>query len=158
MHNYWCNAKMNEFNPDQTWNSAVNSEIITKLWIGKELILQSSAKPKLEALASALAEISFNFDFTPPPHPQKKHGKLPKLEKKLPNTIPNRTTSMEDNINGRGSQWKTISMEDNINRRQHQWKKTSMEDNLIVRRPQWMTTSIEEDLNGRLTQLKMTTI
>ena len=59
------------------------------------LILPSSAKPKLEALASALAEISFNFDFTHPP------GKVPKLEIKLLKTIPNKTRPMEDNLNGR---------------------------------------------------------
>ena len=39
------------------------------------VILPSSAKPKLEALASALAELSFNFEFTRPTP-----GKVPKLD------------------------------------------------------------------------------
>ena len=60
--------------------------------------LPSSANPKVEALASGLAEISFIFLFIDPPPPP---GKVPKLEIKLPKTIPNQTTSMEDNLNGR---------------------------------------------------------
>ena len=51
---------------------------------------------------------------------------------------------MEDNINGRQSQWKTASMEDNLNGRQPQWKWTSMKDNLNGRQPQ-KRTSMEED-------------
>ena len=43
---------------------------VLNYFIIKLFFLQSSAKPKLEALASALAELSFNFDFTDPPtHP-----------------------------------------------------------------------------------------
>ena len=61
----------------------------------EQILLSSSAKPKLEALASALADISFNLDFTNLP------GKVPKLEIKLLKTIPNETTPMEDNLNGR---------------------------------------------------------
>ena len=32
------------------------------------------------------------------------------------------TTTMEDNLHGRGPPWKLTSMEDDLNARQHQWK------------------------------------
>ena len=58
------------------------------------------ANPKLEALASALAELSFNFDFTRPPTHDligiKTHRK---------------TTSQEETLTGRQRHRKTISQE-----------------------------------------------
>ena len=63
---------------------------------------------------------------------------------------------MEDDLNGRQSQWKTTSMEDDLNGRQPQWKMTSFEDNLNGRQPWWKTTSMEDSLNGRQSQLKTT--
>ena len=35
-------------------------------------------------------------------------------------------TSMEDNLNGRQTIWRTTSMEDDINGRQPQWKMTAL--------------------------------
>ena len=35
-------------------------------------------------------------------------------------------TSMEDNLNGRQTIWRTTSMEDDINGRQPQWKMTTL--------------------------------
>ena len=65
---------------------------------------------------------------------------LPSSAKKLPKTIPNQTTSMEDDLNGRRPQRKTTSMEDKFNGRRPQWKMTLMEDDLDGRRLQWKTT------------------
>ena len=48
--------------------------------------------------------------------------------------------------------WKTTSMEDDLNGRRPQWNTTSMENNLNGRRPQWKTTSMEDELNGRQSQ------
>ena len=107
--------------------------------------LPSSAKPKLEALASGLAEISFIFVLTDPPPPRK----VPKLEIKLPKTIPNQTISIEDDLNGRRPQWKTTSMEEDLNGRQPQWKTTSMKDDFIWRQSQWKTTLMEDNHYGR---------
>ena len=53
-----------------------------------------------------------------------------------------KTTTMEDNLNGRRPQWKT-----NLIRRWPQWKTTSMEDDLNGRQPQLKTTTMEDDLN-----------
>ena len=105
------------------------------------------------------------------PHPTRK---VPKLEIKLRKTIPNQTTSMEDDINGRQPQWKMNSMEDDQNWRLPKWKTalmednfcrwvpycetTSMEDDLNERRPQWKMTSMEDDLNDRWPQWKMTSM
>ena len=101
------------------------------------LILHIAKLSQAQTEASVLAEINFNFDFTnPPPHPRK----VPKLEIKWQKTIPNQTTSTEDNLNGRQPQWKTTSMEDDFNGRQPQWKTTSMEDDLDRRRPQCKKT------------------
>ena len=55
----------------------------------------------------------------------------------------------------RQPQWKKTSMEDDLNGRWSKWKTTLMEENLIGRRPQWQTTSMEDDLNGRWSQWKM---
>ena len=74
-------------------------------------IFAKLTKPKLEALASGLAEVSFLFVV----HPTLPPGKVPKLEIKLPKTMPNQTTSIEDDLNGRKPQWKTSSMEENLN-------------------------------------------
>ena len=52
---------------------------------------------------------------------------------------------MEDDLNGRGTQWKTNSMEDKLNGRSPQWKTTLMEDNLQGR------GSLGKYLNGNLT-------
>ena len=54
--------------------------------------------------------------------------------------------------------WKTTSMEDDLNGRQPQWKTTSMEDDLNGRRPQWKTTSMEDNLNRRRPQRKMSSM
>ena len=40
-------------------------------------------------------------------------------------------------------------MEEDLNGRQTQWKTNSMEDTLNGRQPQWKTTSIEDDFNGK---------
>ena len=67
------------------------------------------------------AKISFTGFIVPPPplHPTRK---VPKLEIKLRKTIPNQTTSMEDDINGRQPQWKMNSMEDDQNWSLPNWK------------------------------------
>ena len=44
--------------------------------------------------------------------------------------------SMEYDLNGGKSQWKTTSMQDNLNGRRLQWKMTSMEDDCNGRQPQ----------------------
>ena len=54
-------------------------------------------------------------------------------------------TTMEDDYNGRQTQWKTTSMEDNLNGRQPSLKTTSMEDNLNGKQ-----MSMEEDLKEAL--------
>ena len=43
---------------------------------------------------------------------------------------------MEDDLNGRRTQWKTKAMEDDLNGRQPQGKTTSMEDDLNGKQPQ----------------------
>ena len=59
--------------------------------------------------SSAQAVVSCIFDFSHPPP----IGKVPKLEIKLP-----KTNTKPNSINGRRPQWKTTSMEDNLNGRQ----------------------------------------
>ena len=121
------------------------------------LILPSSAKPKLEAIASVSAEISFIFDFIMPPTP----GKVPKLSYIcIPNLNGN---SMKDDLNGRRPQWKTTSMEtaskeEDLNGRWHWWKMTSMEEDQNGRHPQLRTTTMEDDLNGRQPQWNTTSM
>ena len=46
--------------------------------------------------------------------------------------------------------WKTTSMEDDLNGRWPQCKTTSIEDNLNERRPEWKTNSIEDDIKEAL--------
>ena len=67
---------------------------------------------------------------------------------------------MEDDLNGRRSQWKTTSREDNLNERQLQLNTTSIKDDLNQRQPQWKTTSIEDEDNlyGRQPQRKKTSM
>ena len=76
-------------------------------------MLPSSAKPKLEALSSGLAEVSFIFIVhqpTNPPPPRESTQTWNKAAKTIPNqTKPHqwKITSMEDNLNGRWPRWKT---------------------------------------------------
>ena len=110
-----------------TFDGSTKHNKMENLWNIFFMILPSSVKPKLEALASRLAEV----------------------EIKLPKTIPNQTTSMKDNDNGRWPKWKTTSVEDSLNRRQPHLKMTSIEEDLIGRRTQWKMTTMEVNLNGR---------
>ena len=82
--------------------------------------MPSSAKPKLEALASGLVEVSFFFRTSQP-------GKVSKLEIKLQKNIPNQMTSIEEDLIGRQPQWKTTSMEDDHKGGLTQRKTTSNE-------------------------------
>ena len=56
---------------------------------------------------------------------------------------------MEDEVNGIGPEWKTTSMEDDLNGRQHQGKRISGEERLYGTRPHCKVISMEDNLNGR---------
>ena len=49
-------------------------------------------------------------------------------------------TSVEDDLSGRGPQWKTILVEEDLIGRRPQWKTISVEDNLSGKGPQWKMT------------------
>ena len=114
----------------------------------KDLCLNNIAKLS-PSKASASAEISSIFD-SPHPHPTRESTKT-QFSSYI--CIPQwKTTSMENDLNGRRPQRKMTSMEDVLNGRLPQWKTTLMEDYLNERQPQWKTISMENNLNGRQPQ------